>query len=379
MEVSGIDINSIQRFYFYTNDNQGGYFTDFTKKDLLDTTRFYYPNLIYRYYEPDFAFKDDRAAVEGAVPVPTMLVVSDSWKRHQPGPDDFGEIDYSDSAQRSRTRFRLLFGQVDPVTSEANRAAKWVHSIEVMLGGGPTITTDISVLEKEVGSSYRIRATVTAAEDLLAEQIGRELVWSSSDPEIAVVDNEGNVTITGEGDVVITVAYYNVNRPGELLAAASVRAAGIGPDSSGGAQKPVPPAGQDGAAAGMIVPPWSSGTGLFPAKQQGMKAGGAAGPVPEIAVSKIGRKTNGDTFSNTIFVLSPGDLNRLEGIRSIFAGGEENRDGAVQNWRKTEMADTAEPLGRIDDPVSLKKVLIGSLILFLVSIAGRTAEFYLAL
>ncbi len=32
MEVSGIDINSIQRFYFYTNDNKGGYFTDFTKK-----------------------------------------------------------------------------------------------------------------------------------------------------------------------------------------------------------------------------------------------------------------------------------------------------------------------------------------------------------
>ncbi len=53
------------------------------KKALLDTTRYYYPNLVFRYYEPDFAFKDDKQAAEGAIPVPTMMAVSDSWKRHR--------------------------------------------------------------------------------------------------------------------------------------------------------------------------------------------------------------------------------------------------------------------------------------------------------
>ncbi len=380
MEASGIDINSIQRFYFYTNDNKGGYFTDFLKKDLLDTTRYYYPNLVFRYYEPDFAFKDDQAAVAGAIPVPTMIVVSDSWKRHLPGPDDFGEIDYSDSAQRARTRFRLLFGQLDPETSEANRSAKWVHSIEVMLGGGPTITTDISVLEKEVGSNYRITATVTAADDLLAEQIKQSLVWSSSDPDVATVDSQGNVTIIGEGDVVITVSYFNVNKPGELLAAASVRVTGVGPSSSGGENKTVQPDDKSEAAAEAIALPGGISKGLFLADRQSQKAGIADGPVKKRTIMKSGETVTG-AFINTTYALRLGNVNRTEGLLSIFTGGEKDQgnEGTVQNWRKTEMADTATPLGWIDDPVSLKKVLIASLILLLVSIVGRAAEFYLAL
>jgi hypothetical protein len=134
MNAAGIDINSIQRFYFYTNDNKGGYFTDFTKKSLLDTTRYYYPNLVFRYYEPDYDPEEyDEQAAKGAIPVQSMMAISDNWVRHLPGPDDFGEIDYS--VQRTFTRFRLMYGQVDTYTRTASKSAKWVHSINVMLGG----------------------------------------------------------------------------------------------------------------------------------------------------------------------------------------------------------------------------------------------------
>ena len=66
---------------------------------------------------------------------------------------------------------------------------------------------------------------------------------------------------------------------------------------------------------------------------------------------------------------------------SGHADGEENKgdEGALQNWRKTEMANTAVPLGRIDDQVSICSVLIAALSLLLISIIGRVAEFYLAI
>lgn len=76
MKAAGIDINSVQRFYFYTNDNKGGYFTDFTKKSLLDTTRYYYPNLVYRYYEQDYDPDEyDEQAAKGAIPVQSMMAI----------------------------------------------------------------------------------------------------------------------------------------------------------------------------------------------------------------------------------------------------------------------------------------------------------------
>lgn len=384
MEAAGIDINSIQSFHFYTNDNKGGKFTSWTKKELLDTTRYYYPNLVFRYYEPDFE-KDrmDKQAAAGAIPVPAMIAVSDSWKRHLPGPDDFGEIDYSDSAQRTQTRFRLLFGQTDTYTSTANRSAKWVHSIEVMLGGAPAITTDISVLEKEVGSKYRFMATVTAADDLLAEQIKKNLVWSTSDPSVATVDSKGNVTITGEGEVVITVSCYKEDNPGELLTAATVRITGVSPESSepdDGKKKPEQPGDKDEIFVGTISPSGGTGSGLPIAFLKKKKAGSHK-PLKKKAILNPGEKPDLVVSTSTVFTLRFKNVNQAKGLFSGHADGEENKgdEGALQNWRKTEMANTAVPLGRIDDQVSICSVLIAALSLLLISIIGRVAEFYLAI
>ena len=231
-------------------------------KELLDTTRYYYPNLVFRYYEPDFE-KDrmDKQAAAGAIPVPAMIAVSDSWKRHLPGPDDFGEIDYSDSAQRTQTRFRLLFGQTDTYTSTANRSAKWVHSIEVMLGGAPAITTDISVLEKEVGSKYRFMATVTAADDLLAGRL-KTLFGLPATPAWPQLTVRVTSPLQARGEVDYGICYKEDN-PGELLTAATVRITGVSPESVSPTmvKKPEQPGDKDEIFVGTISHP-ELGSGL---------------------------------------------------------------------------------------------------------------------
>jgi len=357
MKAAGIDMNSIQRFYFYTNDKKGGYYTDFRKKDLIDTTRYYYPNLVYRFYEPDYeSDRYDEQAAEGAIPVEPMMAISDNWQRHLPWKDGFGEIDYS--VQRTYTRFRLMYGHVDTFSCTAKKSAKWVHSINVMLGGGPTVTTDVSVLEKEVGSKHRITATVSAAADLLAEHIRQALVWSTSDSSVATVDDKGNVTITGEGEAVITIEYN-----GEVLASVLVK---------GGKEDSSKPPKNEEIIAGARFTTGGKGTGL--------PAGAANRPTKKETLLKSEEKVEiGADASTNIIALRLGNVNQSDGILSILAGSKENKgdQGTVQNWRKTEMADTATPLGWIDGDVPMQMVVFGILALLSISIIGRVAEFYL--
>ena len=374
MKAAGIDINSIQRFYFYTNDNKGGYFTDFTKKSLLDTTRYYYPNLVYRYYEQDYDSDEyDEQAAKGAIPVQSMMAISDNWVRHLPGPDDFGVIDYS--VQRTFTRFRLMYGQVDTFTRTASKSAKWVHSINVMLGGGPMITTDVSVLEKEVGSEYHVTAIVSAADDLIAEHIKQALEWSTNDSSVATVDKKGNVTITGEGEAVITVSYN-----GKVLANVKVKGGkGESDEPSDDDNDSNEPADGDKNIAGPKPPFGGKGTGLPIASLKGNKSGAAKKPAKKVTPLKSGEKLNIAASTNTVFALRLGNANQADSLLSMLTGSKENSgdQGTVQNWRKTEMADTATPLGWIDDDISMRTVLFGALTLLLISIIGRITEFYL--
>ncbi len=369
MEAAGIDINSIQRFYFYTNDNKGGYFTDFTKKALLDTVRYYYPNLVFRFYEPDFCYRDDAAAAEGAVPVPTMIALSDSWKRHLPGADDFGES--ANPVQRTQTRFRLLFGQIDTETPTANRSAKWIHSIYVMLGGGPTITTAVTNLEKEVGSSYRITATVSAADELIAEQIRRTLVWSSSDPGVAAVDGRGNVTIIDEGEVEITVSY---RAPGGEEVKASVRVKGVAATSGEPPAVEKKPVEETGLSVQQGLLPGFAG-----------KTGGgetACRPVHPALLRPVAKGIRIRTASSAknFFALHLGSVSSTGNLHRLFADSAdkaENGRETVQNWRETEMAASAVSLGWEEDPPATQAVLAAGAALLLLSFVARVAGFYL--
>lgn len=199
MAEAGIDVNSIETFRFWTVDKTSDYYTQYPKNELLDTTRYCYYSL------PDNFDSENGTGLPGAdavaAPVPTIMALADDWNRCIQGAE-FGS-DYENL--NTATRFRLIFGQVDTVTRTAQRSAKWVHKIEVTLGGAPTITVDTADLEMEVGSVRRVQAQIHAADSLIEAGAGDSVVWSSSDESVATVDQEGNVTMVGEGTAVITV------------------------------------------------------------------------------------------------------------------------------------------------------------------------------
>ncbi|MDR2355158.1 MAG: Ig-like domain-containing protein [Clostridiales Family XIII bacterium] len=218
MDAAGIDLGSIQGFDFWTNDKQGSYYTSLTKRFLLDTPR-------YRYYSlPDNFDYDTGAgnayATADAARVPTVIALADDWNRVLAGAS-FGS-DYLHL--NTHTRFRLVFGQTDAYTRTASSSAKWVHSIEVTLGGAPTLTMDESVLDLEVGSRFRSEASLSDTDPAIAKNA--EIRWSSSDESVATVDANGEITVRGEGTATVTAQFGG--------ASASVRINGK-PGGGGGA------------------------------------------------------------------------------------------------------------------------------------------------
>ena len=193
LESSGIDVNSAEAFYFYCSDLSSSWYETLPKSYLLDTPRYYYPNLP-KCWDSDNGLATD-GATEGAVPVDTIIAYEDNWQRFGTKAD-FGDMDTS-------SRFRLVFGQGDTTTCAASRSAKWIHSIEVMLGGTPPsgVTLDKAALALKVGSTFQLTpivGTVDATTD-------KRLQWSSSDPDIVSVDSKGRIKVLAEGSATIIV------------------------------------------------------------------------------------------------------------------------------------------------------------------------------
>jgi hypothetical protein len=45
MDAAGIELNSIQTFYFWTNDKTSSYYTSFPKTEIIDTPRYVFYSL----------------------------------------------------------------------------------------------------------------------------------------------------------------------------------------------------------------------------------------------------------------------------------------------------------------------------------------------
>jgi hypothetical protein len=189
---AGVDVNSIQTFYFNTNDVEVGWYINLDKYDLLETPRYYYPNLPSHW---DYDTKSPmEGALDGAVQVEPIIAYKDNWHRYDPIPC-FDNFDTS-------SRFRLLFGQRDVSEDNAYQSAKWIHTIEIMLGGMPPsqVTLDQDWVNLKVGSTVKLTANIAPA-----EATEKSVTWSSSNSEAAIVDENGLVTVVGEGSAVITV------------------------------------------------------------------------------------------------------------------------------------------------------------------------------
>jgi hypothetical protein len=314
-DAAGIDIGSVQSFNFWTNDKEGSYYTSLTKSYLIDTPRYCYYSL------PDNFDYDEGAgneyAVLDAARVPTMIALADDWNRALAGAS-FGS-DYLNL--HTNTRFRLIFGQTDAHTRTASNSAKWIHAVEVTLGGAPTLTMDRSVLDLEVGSVFRSEARVLAADPVISANARVE--WSSSDESIATVDENGEITVHREGEATVTARF------GGASASVLINGAAAGGGSS---------AGGDGG-------------------ETSPEAGSSA-PAEEAAPSETpGRVTIGREIS----VLGPPKA------------ASESDAGGVQNWRGEEMAEGASEL-----PVILEKsraVLFAAAAAFIIFALGGLLKF----
>lgn len=194
LKDAGIDLNSVETFYFYCKDVSSTWYQTLPKAYLLETERFYYPNLP-SHWDMELQAPTFGASVD-AQRVDTIIALEDHWQRFASEPDF--------PSMTADTRFRLCFGQTDTHTPNAFRSAKWIHSIEIMVGGTPPtgVYLDQAMLRMKVGSKVQLTAAVEGDGD----HVDKRVNWSSSNPGAVAVDDQGNVTVLKEEAAEITVS-----------------------------------------------------------------------------------------------------------------------------------------------------------------------------
>ena len=369
MDAAGIDLNSIQYFYFYTKDKTDSYYSHpYTKASLIDTPRYCFYSLPDN-FDDETGLGNEYAASYGE-PVETLLALADDWTRTIVGAT-FGS-DYLNL--NTNTRFRLVFGQTDTDTRNATESAKWIHEIVVALGGAPTLTLDASVLEGEVGSVLRTEAFVTGDAAVLANS---PITWSSSDDSIASVDESGNITVHSEGTAVITAETAGVSASVTVNGTASENPEPDGaPGGQGDDPQPGPAQTEPPAETAAPVETASPMETLIPAETE----------PPSETVMPVETEPPTETPEPVETVApepspppqepepEPPSASALR-VKPVTVA--EREAGGVQNWRDTEMSETAQELPNIETrPALLTGMGIGAGGLLILSAAVYAVGFY---
>ena len=133
-DIVGVDLDSVRQIDFHTTDiAAGARFVSKGRWELLDSPRYYYPNLMENShidYDLDERVVDNEAAASaGAVYVPTILAVV-QYSTKNP-------MDNLSGAMTSDSTFRLCAGQPDLTTKTSFESAKWVDEIYIVFAGAP--------------------------------------------------------------------------------------------------------------------------------------------------------------------------------------------------------------------------------------------------
>ena len=205
LEMAGVDVQSISRCHFKTEDSYGGYFVSMDADTLFWSDRYAFPTLSEYYgrlpWEIRRQITDPDAVWSSAVMVPAMLSRYDNYSRVS----EFRPYDPDDYDYTGEKGLRLFFGQTAPDTVNANQMAKYVYEIDVEFGGAPTINVDQDQLKLKVGSDYRVQVSVTSSDEIITQAVLQGLEWSSSDESVVTVDQNGQITVVGKGAASITV------------------------------------------------------------------------------------------------------------------------------------------------------------------------------
>ena len=201
IDAAGIDQSSISNLDFWTADSGNGAFTSFPWKQLIGTKRYYFADLAsyFHYNDSGKVECDTDEAWKHARRVQPMMALEENWTWYEIGTEDATGTDNLGTANR----FRLNFGQADPMEKRTFNSAKMVHTIYVMFSGTPKLTSSESNIEGKVGSDHQLKVTAAAADEALEKVVQDNIEWSSSDTRIVDVDDDGYLTFNSEGTATI--------------------------------------------------------------------------------------------------------------------------------------------------------------------------------
>lgn len=205
LDKAGIDKGSINALAFYTTDSGNGAFATFTWQELVGTDRYYFDDLAAAIgRDGKYVDADAKARLySNAERVDVLLAYQDSWKWYNAGTEGAKP---SSSGMQTANRFRLCFGQSNPLDYRTFQSAKMVETIYVTFSGTPKLTADESNLKGKVGSKHKVKVTAVVADDTLESKLRQDMKYYSSDESVAKVDADGNIEYVGEGDATITVS-----------------------------------------------------------------------------------------------------------------------------------------------------------------------------
>ena len=214
LDAAGIDTGSVQVINLRTTDGnkqENDWFVSLNMDEWVNNTRYYYPNLRANYECQNPEVLPLEGAAKGRKSVPAILAIESYSSKSAKETLEQSAMHTSDSYRFCTGQGVITEGKPTTDVSSMN-SAKWIFGIDVTLYGSPSDATDLQLnLEDpkvKVGSKKKVMATVTGQE-LFGDKVQKKLTWSSSDPSIASVDQNGVVTIHKEGKVTITATTEN--------------------------------------------------------------------------------------------------------------------------------------------------------------------------
>ncbi|BCG60779.1 hypothetical protein [Paenibacillus sp. URB8-2] len=125
LAAAGIDRNSVEKITFTFTENREKKRLSFSRGFLLDTPRYFYPNLPLRW---NGSGPTAGAAVD-ALQVDTIIAFRDLQQQGATAPDFYKVNGYN--------RFKLIFGQTNTRSETVSKHVKWIDSVEIQLLGSP--------------------------------------------------------------------------------------------------------------------------------------------------------------------------------------------------------------------------------------------------
>ena len=228
LDAAGIDAASVQTINLRTTDgtNANNWFISLNMDQWVNATRWYYPYLRENYerVEEEEGAEDPEGwgmtagkvlpgegALRGAKKVPAILAI-ESYSTKDP-------LEAIDAGMMNEdTSYRFCTGQSTMTDGEecgdysSMNSAQWVFGIDVTLYGSPSEASglELNLDQKDlvVGSTKQIAYTIYG-QNLFEDKVSGNLSWTSSDPSVATVDQNGVVTILKKGKVTITATTEN--------------------------------------------------------------------------------------------------------------------------------------------------------------------------